>query len=208
MPCALSDSQDFGESSNDDRLLAFLQGLWVEVDPEATTAHRDRRVAFAKRVDDVVGSQAGRGAVDRDESSRHWLSRFAREIAARRDAGLFSVERRDKASHDLLVMLHQRPVILAKVPLDGGENAGQLFLADLHWPTDILIRARVDVNPLDDRLAPKNEAGGLRSLEAFAPREDRDIGSQFFGKTQEIPLTRKLRRGVDNDRHIVPVRAF
>src|SRR5579884_3131525 len=150
-------TQDLCQATGHDPLLALLECLRVDVNAGAAAGDGDRRLAVSQRLDDVVYPEAENRRIERDQRARVRLAGLAREVAARAHARLLSIELLDKHLDDVFVALHDRLVVLAQVPLDRRENPSQLFLADLHRSADVLDRIGVDVDPLDDGLAPQDE---------------------------------------------------
>ena len=72
----------------------------------------------------------------------------------------------DPAVDDVLVLLEECGLILLERVFDGGEDAGQLLLADLHRAAEAVVRVAVGAAAGDQLLRAENEAARLRTADA------------------------------------------
>ena len=107
---------------------------------------------------------------------------------------------------DGLVAGQHRRLVLGQRPLDGGQDAEHLFLADLHRPPDALVRAAVRVARFDDLAAAEHQAARLRPAQPLAAAEDRHVRAKLAGVLPEGGDRRDLGGRVDQHRNAALVR--
>ena len=157
-------------------------------------------IAVPEALDDFVpGERAGR--VDVDDGAAVRLAGLAREAALGGDPGQTG-EILDPAVDDVLILLEEGGLVLLERVFDGGEDAGQLLLADLHRAAEAVVRVAVGAAAGDQLLRAENEPARLRTADPLAATEDGAGRAEVAGEVPEALDRRNLGGGVDDDRDV------
>src|SRR5699024_10349827 len=85
-----------------------------------------------------------------------------------------------------------RTVVQGDVSLDGTDQAGDLFLSNLHCPRPALIGRPVLPGGLDKVRSADHEPRGLWTKQGFTAREDGKVDTDLGGVMPQVPYRRQL----------------
>ena len=113
----------------------------------------------------------------------------------------------DDVARFLVPSLDHRFVVERYVPVQRHDEADDLFLAHLHPAPESGVRGVVERGGLDEVLAARQDARGLRPADPLAAADDHQVEARR-GVTGQRVDRRKLRCRVDHHRHAGPLAEF